>query len=239
MTPPPLGAENAHVWAVRLDGNADGAAPSLEALSADERQRADEFRLERPRRQFVITRRALRRLLAQYLVLPPAEVEFTFEAIAKPRLAKKHAMSELRFNVTHSGDLALVAVTRGCDMGVDVERFRTVKQLEQLARRYFHPQEIEAVLQTPREERNAAFLRCWTAKEAVLKAFGTGIAGCLDAFAVPLDSSFAGWIDLSKLQTSGKAASCWLERLKPNDDYPAAVAFVGAKRLVQCFAFAS
>jgi 4'-phosphopantetheinyl transferase len=239
MTPPPLGAEDAHIWAVRLDGDPDRVTSSLEALSADERHRADEFRLERPRRQFVVTRSALRQLLGQYLNLPPTEIEFTFEAIAKPRLAQKHAPSGLRFNVTHSGDLALIAVTRGCDVGVDVERFRTVKQLEQLARRYFHPQEIEAVLQTPSAERNAAFLRCWTAKEAVLKAFGTGIAGCLDAFAVPLERTFAGWIDLSKLQTPGKAASCWLERLEPSDNDPAAIALVGAKRLVQCYAFAS
>jgi 4'-phosphopantetheinyl transferase len=235
--PPRLGVDEAHVWAVPFDGSAGGDGALLSVLSDEEQQRADEFRLERPRQQFVCTRGALRVLLGHYLGERPEDVSFSFEAIAKPRLAEKHAASNLRFNVSHSGDLGLIAITSGCDIGVDVEHRRPVKNLEQLAQRYFHPAEIEAVTTTAIDDRNDAFFRCWTAKEAVLKAYGTGIAGALDAFEVPLAPSFAGWIDLSGLNQKEKASSCWLGRLTLDNDYIAAVALVGCHRQVTCFTF--
>jgi 4'-phosphopantetheinyl transferase len=233
--PPSLGLEEAHVWAVSLDQERASEEPFVSVLSDDERLRADEFRFEAGRRQFVITRGTLRMLLAQYLGERPQDVTFSVEAIGKPKLAALHAATDVRFNVSHSGTLALIAITRGCDVGVDVERNRTVKQLEQLARRYFHAQEIEGVLATPADKRNEAFLQCWTAKEAVLKAYGTGIAGCLDGFAVPLGEPFEGWVDLSGLQNADRPNECWVQRLSPLDDYLAAIALLGAKRKVSCF----
>jgi 4'-phosphopantetheinyl transferase len=236
-TPPSLALEAAHVWAVSLDPQPQSEKPFFTVLCADERSRADEFRFEAGRRQFVVTRGALRMLLGQYLGERPQDVAFSVEAIGKPKLAAQHAATEVRFNVSHSGALALIAITHGCDVGVDVERNRTVKQLEQLARRYFHAQAIEGVLATPADKRNEAFLQYWTVKEAVLKAYGTGIAGCLDGFAVPLGESFGGWVDLSGLQKVDRPTECWVQRLSPLDDYSAAIALLGAKREVSCFTF--
>lgn len=235
--PPKLGDNEAHVWAVPFDGSAVREVALLAVLSDEERQRADEFRLERPRQQFVCTRGALRILLGHYLNAPPQEVPFSFEAIAKPRLAEKYATTNIRFNVSHSGDLGLIAITSRCDIGIDVEHRRPVKNLEQLADRYFHPAEIEAITTTTINDRNDAFFRCWTAKEAVLKAYGTGIAGALDAFEVPLEASFAGWVDLSGLKQKDKASSCWVERLAPNHDFLAAIALVGCQRQTACYTF--
>jgi 4'-phosphopantetheinyl transferase len=235
---PTLGHDDAHAWAVSLELGENPAERYWSVLSEDERRRADEFRIESARRQFVITRGALRILLGQYLNVEPAGVGFSVEAIGKPRLANEYDATNVSFNVSHSGELALIAVTRGCDAGIDVERFRPVKHLEQLAKRYFHPREIETVLATPAAERNAAFLNCWTAKEAVLKAFGTGIAGCLDGFAVSFGESFAGWVDLSGLRKPGKPTECWLQRFEPAAGYPAAIAFLGARRNMGCFTFA-
>jgi 4'-phosphopantetheinyl transferase len=238
-TPPKLIHGDAHVWAVPL-GEDDSAERELwNVLADDEKLRAEEFRIERPRRQFVMTRGSLRMLLGQYLGELPERIDFTHEAIGKPRLSARFAPIDVRFNVSHSGDLALVAVTTGCDVGVDVEQHREVKQLEQLARRYFHTAEIDAVLATAVSDRNAAFMRCWTAKEAVLKAFGTGIAGALDAFAVPIHEPFAGWIDLSQLTQVKRGSTCCLERLAPSDEYAAAIAYVGSERKVSAYTFSA
>ena len=237
--PPKLAADEAHVWAVPLVESEPTEHELLAALSADEQARAKEFRFDVPRRQFIVTRGVLRILLGHYLDERPAEIAFGFEAVAKPRLANKYAASDLRFNVSHSGDLALIAVTLGSDVGIDVEQCRPVKQLDQLARRYFHPAEIEAVLATASDARNDAFMRCWTGKEAVLKAHGVGIAGSLDAFQVPLAESFEGWIDLSALPKVGNTSQCWLQRLVPRDDYVAAIALLGGQRRVVCQTFSA
>jgi len=237
--PPRLAADEAHVWAVPLVESEPSEHELLAALSLDEQARAKEFRFDVPRRQFIVTRGVLRILLGHYLGERPEEIAFAFEAVAKPRLANKYAASDLRFNVSHSGDLALIAATLGSDVGIDVEHCRPVKQLEQLAKRHFHSAEIAGVLATPSGARDAAFMRCWTGKEAVLKAFGVGIAGSLDAFQVPLAESFEGWIDLTALPKVGNASQCWLQRLVPCDDYVAAIALLGDERRVVCRTFSA
>ncbi len=237
--PPVLTADEAHVWAVSLVDSELSANECLAVLSTDERARADEFRLDEPRRQFIVTRGVLRTLLGRYLGERPEDISFSFEAVAKLRLANKYAASKLRFNVSHSGDLALIAVNLGCDVGIDVERCRPVNQLEQLARRSFHPDEISELLATESETRNDVFLRCWTAKEAVLKAYGAGIAGSLDDFHVPVAESFEGGIDLTGLKQADNRSQCWLKRLVPCDGYVAAIALLSGCRRVVCLTFAT
>ena len=210
-----------------------------DVLSDEERTRADEFRIADARTRFVVTRGTLRILLGRYLNVPPNEVAFEFKTYTKPRLApSKTATVDLRFNVSHSGELALVAVTTGCEVGVNVEQLRPVKQMEEIAQRYFHRLEVEGVMASRVKERPAAFFRCWTAKEALLKAIGSGITAALDAFEVPLDEAFEGWIDLSRLRKSEGHSQCWLERISPAPKYIAAIAFVGSHRSVRTFTFA-
>lgn len=240
-TPPRLADHEAQVWAVPL---ADPVGRitldrQFDVLSVDERLRANEFRIERPRRQFVTTRAALRTLLGAYLGERPEEIAFSFESIAKPRLAGKYDNTGVRFNVSHSGDLALVAVTRGCDIGVDVEQRRDVRRLDELARRYFHVAEVARVTAVAAELRSDAFLRCWTAKEAILKLYGTGITSALDAFSVPLADDFAGWIDISGLKSRTRPGRCWLQRLEPCGGYVGAVAMFERPRAVTCFTFST
>jgi 4'-phosphopantetheinyl transferase len=178
--------------------------------------------------------------LGGYLQKSPRDIEFSFETYTKPRLApQKESAIDLRFNVSHSGDLALIAITTGCEVGVDVEQLRPVKRMEEIAQRYFHRLEVDAVMATKKKERPAAFFRCWTAKEALLKAIGSGITASLDAFEVPLDEAFEGWVDLSKLRKGEGHSQCWLERLTPAPKYIAAIAFVGSHRSVRAFTFSS
>ena len=222
------------VWAFRLDAVRATSAELSATLSAAERQRAEQFRLDEPRQRFVITRAALRRLLGRYLGTPASRIALENDRHGKPRLA--HGANDVHFNVAHSGSLALVAVTAGCEVGVDVERVRAVNHAEQIARRFFHPTETHAILSADSATRDAKFMRCWTGKEAVLKAIGSGVTGALASFRVPTDEFQAAWIELPP-PLSGNRARCWLHGLTPSNGYVGAVACLGEERVVRPFAF--
>src|SRR3954451_5000493 len=158
---PELTARDVHAWVVPLDVSQRTYDSLLATLAANERDRASEFRFVDPCRRYVITRGTLLRLVANYLHSHPTEVELTIDENQKPQLANKHAAADLHFNVSHSGDLAVIGFARGCDVGIDVEQLREVGHLEQISRRFFHPSETEGVLAAPATGRNLAFLRCW------------------------------------------------------------------------------
>lgn len=234
--PPELLPDEAHAWAVRLVLDEAAWQALWATLSTEERERAKEFRFDEPRRKFVAARGTLRTLLGKYLNEPPDKIEITLDDRGKPRLGIEYATTNVQFNLSHSGDLALIVMATGCEVGIDVEQVRDVSKLEQIARRYFHPAEVEAILSTATDARNDAFLRCWTMKEAVLKAYGLGIAKGLDAFQVPLSDPFEGWLDLSMLNLD-HGSQCWVRQIVPSDGYVAAVACVGSQCRVRCFAF--
>ncbi len=233
-----IAAHEAHVWAVPLTQCQCSWEQWWATLVAGERDRADDFRLEAPRRRFVIARGVLRTLLGKYLDAPPAAIEFAGDERGKPRLAPQYAAANLYFNVSHSGDLALIAMAAGCEVGIDVELVRDVIRMEQIARRFFHANEAEALRDTPAADRGAAFLRCWTGKEAVLKAVGTGVTGSLAGFDVPFSESWRGWIELPAPSRIAGHSRCWLQQLTPCDGYVAAVACLESRRSVRCFAYA-
>ncbi|HEX2477581.1 MAG TPA: 4'-phosphopantetheinyl transferase superfamily protein [Lacipirellulaceae bacterium] len=234
-TPPAgLSDDEAHVWAVRVDETQAPADQRMACFSPDERQRAEQFQLEAPRRRFIVARTALRRLLGHYLDIPAADISLAYSPRGKPMLGGTSAGGSLQFNVAHTHELALVAVTRGCDVGVDVERLRMVSRLESIVRRYFHPAEVSEILKAPAESRNEAFLRCWTAKEAVIKAIGTGITDSLAAFCVSVANSNGAWVEMP-IFDNATPLRCWLQRLSPSESSTAAVAFVGEQRRVRCF----
>jgi 4'-phosphopantetheinyl transferase len=235
--PPTLDAGEAHIWAVPIDDISQRQPELSRLLSAEEQARAEQFRCEEPARRFIGARAALRTLLSHYLSAPASTISLSFDAQTKPRIASGQYGTDVRFNVSHSGMLALVAVTIGNEIGVDVEQRREVKHLDQIASRYFHPTEAAAVAATPLSERNNAFLRCWTAKEAVLKAHGTGITHSLDSFAVPLAETGAGWVDLSGVKGIYNDLQCWVARLAPHHDFLSAVAVMNVAPRLVCHTF--
>lgn len=217
MTPgefPLLGTTGVHVWAVPLDG---GHVPE-DSLAEAELDRAQAFALDRPRTSFVTTRVALRSLLGRYLELPPREVPIAFGPNGKPRLAA----GDLHFNLAHSGDLALIAITRQGPVGVDLEWLRPMTSALELAERNFHPQELAAIRAASDADRSRIFLRCWTRKEAVIKALGVGIGHPLDSFDVLAN-------DAVILHASGGATTCHLHELAFTAAYVAALATTSAQ----------
>ncbi len=171
-----------HVWDGSLDRSAQGVARFRALLSSDEQARAERFHFERDRSRYIVGRGQLRSLLARYLDAPPAELRFRYGAFDKPLLAG----SDIRFNLAHSGSVVLFAVTRAGEVGIDVELEDTELADERLAERFFSPAEITVLRSLPSSERARAFLRCWTRKEAFVKARGDGLRLALDTFDVSL-----------------------------------------------------
>ena len=178
---PLLSDDEIHVWCVELD--AAGEVAELAAgLSAEESERASGLLTGTHQRRFVVARGMLRQLLGLYLDQDPGAVAFSRGAHGKPFLQK----GGLHFNVSHTHELALYAIARNREVGIDVEWPRPQVAHEQIAARFFSLEEQEALAQVPDEARRAAFYNIWTRKEAYVKARGDGIAAGLGTFAVSL-----------------------------------------------------
>ena len=142
-----------------------------------------QFKFEHLQHAFAVSRAALRILLAQRLSVSPRAVQFAYGPYGKPRV--EHPF--LRFNSSHTAELFACAVTEECELGIDIERLKPMPDAEQIARSYFCPEEVaEFVTLVSPEQQEAAFFRCWTRKEAYLKATGTGLSTDLNSFQVTL-----------------------------------------------------
>jgi 4'-phosphopantetheinyl transferase len=219
--PPPLAPDEVHVWRVALEQPPAGFARLAARLSPDERRRAARFRFERDRRRYQVAHGALRELLAGYLDHETERLVFVEGAHGKPVLAPPHG-AELRFNLSHSGELALCAVSRRREVGVDLEQVRELSDADALARRFFAEAESAALAALPAAERLPAFFRCWTRKEAYLKAVGAGLLLALDGFQVSLQPE-AGPCGLSVSGRPEETARWSLQGLDVAQGYVAAV----------------
>lgn len=153
-------------------------------FSLDEIERADRFHFDKDRNRFTIARGALRELLGGYLKIAPNQLSFVYGVQGKPALAEPYNSSGLHFNLSHSGDIALLAVTRNREIGVDVEQIRADFASEDIAARFFAPEECAKLKTLPLHQRPDAFFSCWTRKEAYIKARGKGLSIPLDSFEV-------------------------------------------------------
>lgn len=173
------------VWQVRLDAASLSPRGMEQLLSSDEKERARRYVFERDRRRFTAARGSLRQILSRYLDQDPEAITFAYGSEGKPRLADD--ASDLRFNVSHSGEIALIAVTHGRELGIDVECLRPLTDLEGLLATNFSACEIEAFRALPKENAQMSFFAGWTRKEAYLKAKGCGLAIPLNGFSVTMD----------------------------------------------------
>ena len=170
---PELGAGETHVWALELDVAEADARRLTELLSAEERARADAFRREVHARRYTAGRGRLRELLAAYTGSEPATLPLVAGPNGKPELGG----ADVRFNLAHSEDVGLCAVSRN-EVGVDVEvvEGRRLPDWLAIAERFFHEEELPRLRGLAGEPGWVEFLRIWTLKEAVLKATGLGLA---------------------------------------------------------------
>jgi 4'-phosphopantetheinyl transferase len=181
-TLPALPANVIHIWRLRP---ADRLAMDeyLTCLQPDERERARRLLFPADQQQSIASRATLRLLLAHYAgAEQPCDLRLAYGEQGKPCLAN----SDLRFNLSHTRDLALFAFAREIDLGIDVENLQPSDDLDAVAEQNFARQERDALLAVPQGERVPAFYRCWTRKEALLKAEGSGLFRALDSFTVSL-----------------------------------------------------
>ena len=228
----PLPDSEIHVWAATLAVPADKLASLAATLTPDETERAHKFKFERHRNRFIAGRGALRGILGPYLRANPADLRFIFSANGKPALAETFAGAGIHFNLAHTEDLALVAVTRVGRIGVDVEGVRPVKDVDDLVARFFSERENEAFQKVSDDQKPAAFFNLWTRKEALLKATGEGITRSLSLVEV----SFLPGDPARLLAIDGDAAPAaqWsLRELSPAAGFTGALAIQAQEITVQ------
>ncbi|HEY6969684.1 MAG TPA: 4'-phosphopantetheinyl transferase superfamily protein [Candidatus Angelobacter sp.] len=178
------------IWRIRLD--VEGEGRHLRGLLAPEEiQRADRFRFENDRRRFVRARAAMRQILGAYIGISPQKIAFSYGAAGKPELAQELEKFRIRFNLSHSYEVALLAVTRGLVVGVDIELVNPEFAAREIAERFFSVNEVRYLLALPLGDRADAFFSCWTRKEAYIKALGAGLSVPLDSFEVPFGARSA------------------------------------------------
>jgi 4'-phosphopantetheinyl transferase len=197
-------------------------------LAQDETDRALRFRFRQLYEKFVISHGVLRCLLARYLNCNPADIEFTHGCNGKPFLKLDSA---LQFNMTHSGQLAVIAFGPGCEIGIDAEQIRPIPDMQQIADRFFCPEEASELLSLPETDREHAFYRCWTRKEAYLKAMGDGLAAALGNFRVTVQPNLPA--RLVHIQNETSAAGAWtVQDIDVSAGYAAALVYRDQPRSV-------
>ncbi|MGH9425099.1 MAG: 4'-phosphopantetheinyl transferase family protein [Terriglobia bacterium] len=165
-----------HVWGFSLDGSLSFVEHCRSWLSEDERGRAARFIRQQDRGRFVLAHGALRAVLSRYLGRDPDVVEMYRSEAGKPSLKRElRGQPAITFNMSHAHGRALIAVSKGQEVGVDLERIRSDVEVAKLSERYFAPSEHATIMQSIQEQRAARFFRYWVSKEAVLKAQGIGL----------------------------------------------------------------
>jgi 4'-phosphopantetheinyl transferase len=221
-----LADDEVHTWRATLDLPLSLVEQLGGLLTADESDRAERFHFEKDRQHFIVGRGLLRIILGRYLRIAPERLRFFYNRYGKPFLAPEYGLHKLCFNMSHSGGLALFAITRNRDIGVDLERIRANLEYEEIAERFFSPEEVMGLHTIPTRMKVEVFFNCWTRKEAYIKAQGQGLSLPLDSF----DVSFAPGEPATLLATRDdpREASRWtLQELAPGQGYVGALAVRG------------
>jgi 4'-phosphopantetheinyl transferase len=181
---PDLGTGEIHIWRILCRGSSAQYRSVQTRLSESERSKADAFIFDKDRRLYMAAHIGLRTLLASYLKMDPCVLRFGTAHRGKPISVDA---PEVRFNLSHSGQVVLLAFSVQHELGVDVELLRPLDQLVEFARKNFHPGEYDRIVSTPPPMRQRLLFTCWTRKEAYVKLLGTGLYTPLDSFEVTVD----------------------------------------------------
>jgi 4'-phosphopantetheinyl transferase len=220
--------QSVHVWAVRLDQEGVDLARAQDFISADEAERAERFMFDRDRRRYLVAHMALHGILKRYLPSAPATLRFEIGTNGKPRLPNALAASGVRFNLSHSNEMALLAVTHGREIGVDIEYVKEQFEFQEIAEKFFTAREVAAMRSVVPQLQRQAFFKCWTSKEAFLKAKGTGLSGKLDEVEISLAAD-------QRVQINAAVPGWSLTELAAMDGYETALVIEGEPLPVHCY----
>lgn len=225
--PPPdpltLRRDEVHIWRASLALDPASLPGLRQILSGDEQARANRFHFERDRRRFIAARGILRHIISYYTKITPDQILFDYTPYGKPGLMTAPHNPVLRFNLSHSGEFALYALTLAREIGIDLEQIRPMPDDIQLAQKFFSARENQTFQTVPLAHRTEAFFNCWTRKEAYIKALGEGLSHPLDTFDVSLVPGEPAAI-LAIRGNTGEANRWSLHAFEPVPGYVAALA---------------
>lgn len=222
-----LSKNEVHIWSTPLSMRADELDVAKALLSPDEAARAARFHLSLHQERFIIAHGWLRNVLSLYIDKAPASIAYHFTQHKKPYLDPIEGLS-LRFNLSHSADIAVCAISIDQELGVDIEKMGTENK-EDLAKRFFSESEYNLITSAPPENRVILFYQLWARKEAILKATGKGLSIPLNQFSVAIEST------LTHIELENKVWS--LLPLSIHQDYQAALAIDGKINKISYFEF--
>ncbi|MBN2499156.1 MAG: 4'-phosphopantetheinyl transferase superfamily protein [Anaerolineales bacterium] len=226
--------DNVLVWIVDQAPTGIDWRDHLETLPSEEQTRVGKFAFEKLQRRFVFRRAALRKLLGHYLNVAPEQVKLELSEYGKPTLAAQYQESQIQFNISTSEDLALIGITKGRKLGVDIEYHKRHADYEKIAQRFFSPAEVIAFLDLPQDQRLQGFYNCWTRKEAFIKAIGQGLSYPLKDFDITLKPGEQPKV----LCVKGGDVNAWkLAAFTPAEDFTAAVAATGGDWTLEVISF--
>ena len=212
-----------HIWKVNIDN------PTLDlddlfsdVLSDDERKRVDRLRSEKDKKRFIVSRGLLRKNLGSYLGAEPSDITFTYNKYGKPDIKPEHNPGNIKFNVSHSANLAIYAISQNREIGIDLEYIREVRAADKIIGRFFTQQETDFYYSQSEDKRELAFFTLWTRKEAYSKARGMGIG-------LPSKEFDLNLVPTAEISTTDiKTESKWsLIDIEIDEDYLAALATEG------------
>ena len=210
-----------HVWTCDLDACNESVFRLAAALSAEERERARSFRFDRDRRRFIVAHALLRDVIGRYLPVSARAIAFSLNSYGKPSLSEDPGIG-LNFNLSHSSDMAICALTRHRRIGADIEEVRPIQEMENLAAACFSDAERIRVCEFEPEARREAFFACWTRKEAYIKARGEGLSIPLDSFEVGVDPRTAPGC-FSRVLDESQTIPWWWSGIQIAEGFAAAI----------------
>ncbi|MGZ9721005.1 4'-phosphopantetheinyl transferase family protein [Rhizobium miluonense] len=223
-----IGPDTIDVWSWKLDTPPPDLGMSAALLSLDECIRTIRFVRDRDRQRFVAARTGMRIILGRYLGISPRSIGFDYGDNGKPSV-QAYGAYPIHFNLSHSADLAVLAVSDRYELGIDIEEIRFLK--EDIAKWFFSLREYQTLRSLPADSYMDGFYRCWTRKEAFIKAHGAGLSLPLDSFDVTFDRSSES--RLERLEGDAGAPANWavLELETPINFAGAVVASTGGRRV--------
>ena len=223
-----LSGDEVHIWRACLLQPEPILNRLGDILAEDEWERSKRFRFASDRQKFVVARGVLRFILCRYLEIPPRQLRFGYSSYGKPALLDNCGQGSLRFNLSHSADLALYAISNKREVGIDVESLSSPVTPQEIARRFFSSRESGEICGLPPERQREAFFHCWTRKEAYVKARGEGLTFPLDQVEVPFAASES--VSFLCEMRDRESASIWsLYNVTVDTGYAAALVVKGSR----------
>lgn len=231
---PSLGANEVHIWCADLELVPLEIESLLATMTNDEQARAERFHFQKNREHYIAARGYLRAILGHYLGFDPVKIRFNYSHYGKPDLAEGFKAETIRFNVSHSNGIALYAITRGREIGVDIEQIRFDFNTDEIVHHFFSTEEIADLSRLPNALKHKAFFDCWTRKEAYIKARGEGLSLPLDQFRVSITPGAPAALLSNKMDPA--EVSRWsLQSLSPLAGYAASLAVEGKGYELKCW----